>query len=163
MMRVLFVAVAIVIIVVGAVVLPMPIPLGAIRATGLTILISQSPFVARQVRAFGSEIPPSTRSFAARPCICRQRSAIFCGRRTLDGLCAAGVMPGLGAPAGAGDSWGSHRATVWHRVATPCWHSRTCFFRSLMRGWDGFSVSVRWALSDEARERKSRIARLPGV
>ncbi len=53
MMRVLFVAVAIVIIVVGAVVLPMPIPLGAIMMlTGLTILISQSPFVARQVRTF---------------------------------------------------------------------------------------------------------------
>jgi len=53
MLRLMLVSIAILIIVVGAVVLPMPIPFGAIMmVTGLTILISQSPFVARQVRAF---------------------------------------------------------------------------------------------------------------
>jgi Sec-independent protein secretion pathway component TatC len=53
MTRLILVVVAVVIIVVGAIVLPMPIPLGAIMMlTGMTILISQSPFVARRVREF---------------------------------------------------------------------------------------------------------------
>ena len=53
MTRLILVMVALVLIVVGLIVLPMPIPFGAIMIlTGLTVLIAQSPFVARQVQAF---------------------------------------------------------------------------------------------------------------
>ena len=53
MTRLILVTVASAIIRAGAAVLPMPIPFGAIiMIGGLTILISQSPLVARNVRAF---------------------------------------------------------------------------------------------------------------
>ena len=52
MTRLTLVTLAIAIILAGAVVLPMPVPFGAIMMLGgLTILISQSPFVARNVQA----------------------------------------------------------------------------------------------------------------
>jgi hypothetical protein len=52
MTRLILVTLAIAIILAGTVVLPMPVPFGAIMMLGgLTILISQSPFVARNVQA----------------------------------------------------------------------------------------------------------------
>ena len=53
MVRVILIVVSLALIIVGSIVLPMPIPLGAIMIVlGLTLLVSQSKFVADRLRAF---------------------------------------------------------------------------------------------------------------
>ncbi|MEO1204871.1 MAG: PGPGW domain-containing protein [Pseudomonadota bacterium] len=51
--KILLAVIAVILIVVGLIVLPMPVPLGAIMiVTGLALMVSQSPSAAKQLRAF---------------------------------------------------------------------------------------------------------------
>ncbi len=53
MLKPLLILLALIQIIVGAIVLPMPIPLGAILMTlGIALLVAQSPFAASQFRRF---------------------------------------------------------------------------------------------------------------